>query len=340
MTEVSLKWYENFKIVNWVILLASSFCLIVHWLISRNFDAEISRSLLNVVLEELGLAGLIALILNLSIEWVNRKRHEHHQHSLLDELDIKHQETTIDLLKRSEEQQKETAKSLLIDVDKALFNRVYKRNIDESVFQQIEKHLLRADIMRRNFRSHFTVRLFPKDENLAVVEYVNDYRVFNVTNKPVNVSVVKAVVDVTPKYRGECKFTRITIGDEIFTEEQLVALVKEDDSRSFISLTIEKSVPPNDSIPVRIEYIKLAPADYVEVVITTVPMDGLHIAVTDPSEKFTIQAVSLHPESERPLTPNDRAVHKEWIIENAILPGQGIALLWHPTHSSSRTESV
>lgn len=110
------------------------------------------------------------------------------------------------------------------------------------------------------------------------------------------------------------------------------------DDRNFISLTISRLIPANDSINVALEYQKLAPMDSSEIIVTSVPMDEIMLEVVDTSELFTVEAMSLHPENEVLVTPSDHRHLMQWKIEHAILPGQGIVMMWH-VEKNPRTQS-
>jgi hypothetical protein len=148
----------------------------------------------------------------------------------------------------------------------------------------------------------------------------------------VTVAVAKATVDVTPIYKDHCKFTRVELGGEVIEGDKLEELVKHHEDRNFMSLVINRSVPPNDSFPVRVEYRKLAPLDYSEIICTTVPMDNLYLEVNTPDELFTVSALSLHPEDE--VLKYKEKHQSKWKIEQPILPGQGIVMMWHLTDKS------
>ncbi len=318
-------WYENFPVVSAVILVVSLVFLGLHWWTKTPATSKEEDSLLNFVLKEVGFAGLVAFILNLSIEWVNRKRHAGHQESLLARLEIKHEQTSAKLLK---------------DVNEHLFKTIYERNIDPSVFQQVEEHLLRAKVMRKEFIASFKITRFSKPgdklaERYVRIDFCNSYRIFNLTDKPIEVDVAKAIVDVTPNFKEDCYFKRVTLGAEELNRGALkeADCIKEMPNRNFITLHVKRTIPPADSLPVTVEYTKLAPLDYSEIVLTTVPMDGLMLEISDPEETFTTEALSLHPESENLLTPPDQKHLRKWKIDQAILPGQGIVMLWHPTEA-------
>lgn len=314
--------YENFPVVCWTIGIVSTIFLGIHWFVEQKTSSVYGHSMLNFILKELGFAGFIALILNLSIEWVNRKRHSSHQNALLEKLEVKHQQTSEKLLK---------------DVNEHLFKTIYERNIDPSVFQQVEEHLLRAKVMRKDFVASFKIKPFTNPQTLAASRYVqislvNRYRIFNLTDKPIQVDVAKVIVDVTPEFKSACFFKCVKLGEEVIESADLLkhGHVTPIPNRNLIYLHISRTVPPNDSLPVTIEYTKLAPLDYSEIVVTTIPMDGLTLEVSDPEEKFTVEAISLHPENETELTPSDQLHLRQWRIEHAILPGQGIVMMWHP----------
>jgi hypothetical protein len=329
------RWYEKFKQVNITLGLAASVLLAIHWSIETFATSEISGSLPNFILKELGMAGFIALLLNISIEYINRRREAIQQHELLSELEKKRLETSTQLLGDLEKKHAETSAKLVADVNEQLFKTVYQRNVDPAVFKQVEKHLLRSDIMRREFSVSFKLKRFldpTTSEPTMFVEltYCNDYRVINLTDNPVTVAVAKATVDVTPVYKDHCKFTRVDLGGEIIEGDKLDALVAKDGN--FMSLVINRSVPPNDTFPVRVEYRKLAPLDYSEIICTTVPMDNLSLEVNTPDELFTVSALSLHPEDG--VLKYSEKHQSKWKIEQPILPGQGIVMMWHLTDKS------
>jgi hypothetical protein len=325
---VEQPWYENFTWVSLAIGSAALFFLIAHWLIEQYTPAIYGESMLNFILKEAGMAGLIAVFLNVSIEWINRRRHAMHQQSLLEELEKKHAETT---------------KKLLVEVNAQLFKTVYQRNIDSAVFQQVEKHLLRSDVMRRQFEVSFVLERFLepntfKPTEFVMLKYRNDYHVVNLTDKPVVVDVVKAMVDVTPSYKESCKFTRVVLGNETVSDEELRKSVTNHDHRNLMTVKINRSVPANDTLRVSVEYCKLAPLDYYEIVCSTVPMDGLALEVITPDQLFTVEAISLHPEDE--VVKVAGKLQSKWCIEHAILPGQGIAMMWHLTDKTLQKDAA
>jgi hypothetical protein len=320
-------WYENFRVVSFTLGMVSLILIGIHWYLDQHTSTSIGKSLFSYIFKDAGIAGLIALFLNISIEWINRKRHTNNQDYLLAKLEEKHEETS---------------KSLLTSVNKQLFKTVYERNIDPAVFDQVEKHLLRAETMRKDFLASFKVSPFldptsGEATNFVKIEFCNTFRLFNLTDKPIEVVVAKAIVDVTPLYRDSCYFKKVTLGAEIIDKDALADThVKVAPGRNLLKLEIKRIVPPDDSLPVEIEYCKLAPVDYSEIVLTTIPMDGLTLEVSDPQEIYTVDAVSLHPEDEILKTPKDQRHLLRWKIEHAILPGQGIVMFWHPASTISQ----
>lgn len=320
-----LKWYEQFKIVNGVLAVASLFLLVIYWSVNEHVSSErggVLVTFLAFLAKEVGMAGLIALFLNLSIEWVNRSRHYSQQSLLLEALEQKH---------------RETSEILLNNVNKQLFETIYKRNVDSDVFSQVEEHLLKADTMRREFSAAFTLQPFfyeGRQTEFVKLRFRNSYKVCNLTKDPVFAPVVRIVLDVTPCFAEHSKFKRIKVGKEILSESDLKGVVRSIPDRDFISIVVEREVPPMGELPIEIEYEKLAPLNYVEIVTTTVAMDGLNIEIIDQSEFFTVDAISLHPVDERRKTPIGNPVSSQWILDKPILPGQGIVLLWHPKNAA------
>ncbi|UCU94452.1 hypothetical protein [Hydrogenophaga taeniospiralis] len=328
-----LKWYENFKHVSWVLLVSSLIFLSLHWFIEEH--STYGKSLASYLFKDAGIAGLIALILNLSIEWINRKRHQSHQDTLINELQQKYQSITDKLLSDLEQKHQSTSAELLSGVTKKLFQTVYERNVDPEVFRQVDMHLLKAESMRRAFHADFKLRRFldpatNQATNFVVLDFCNDFKVVNLTSRVIEADVAKALVDVTPQYKDHCYFKRVTIDGQEFSRQSLATLGHTTTDNNYLTLSIKQNIQPGDIKTVRIEYTKLAPLDYNEIVVTTIPMDGISLTVSDPEEFFTVSAVSLHPANEKQITPKDQRHLCRWEIESAILPGQGILMLWHP----------
>jgi hypothetical protein len=333
----SARWYEQFKFVCFLIGLVAVLLLAIHWILITYSPKHIADSYISFLFKEAGMAGLIALFLHVSIEWITRRREQLHRSALISSLEEKHQQTSNALLIALDEKHRSTSAKLLDDVNQQLFRTVYKRNIAPAVFEQVEKHLLRSDIMRKDFSAYFEIRPFIDPQTKASTQFVelyfcNEYVVQNLTDSPIEAEVVRAIVDVTPIYRDQCYLKQITLGEETIDKEALIGkgYVQQVENRNLIKAYIKRTIVGNDAMRVRFEYVKLAPIDYSEIVITTLPMDGLVLEVNNPTGSFTIGAVSLHPEDAMLLTPEDRQHLQKWKIDHAILPGQGIALMWHP----------
>ncbi len=73
----STRWYEDIRPISCVIAAASVACLAVHWGLDQFASPRVAKSLISYLLKDAGIAGLVALFLNLSIEWVNRKSMRH-----------------------------------------------------------------------------------------------------------------------------------------------------------------------------------------------------------------------------------------------------------------------
>lgn len=321
----NLKWYERLRWVSSALLVSSIILISIYWAAHRYFASEYANSLPIFILKELGMAGFVALILNISIEWVNRARHVAHQNSLLEELEKKHVDTS---------------KRLLTDVNEQLFQTVYKRNIDSRVFDQVEKHLLKASTMRRDFEVHLTLEPFLKNGNVTEfvkITLINKYKLVNLTNDAISGSVLSIVVDITPDHKEQCKFKCLVVGDTRFEEPDLDKMVVE--NQSTINLKYAHSIPANDSIEISVSYEKLAPLDYNEVIITTISLDNLKLSVVDPQNAFTVSTVSLHPEDGIRKSPIDQKYLTNWEIESPVLPGQGIVVMWYP-NTPKKTQPI
>ena len=285
---------RHFIWVNFVILLSSIMSI---WF-SSTFEDE---AIFKAIFKEVGMAGLVAFVLNFSIEFVNRKKHE----------------------------------VFVEEIGNNLFKAVYGRNIDKNITTQLDKHVFFSDCIRRDYCVDIA---FTKENNGQVVmSGCVTFEVENVTNHKKKIPVVKAVLDTMEEVNIEL----IQVGDSVIFrhgqeeseledephagEDERLSIKKVGD---VMALTYSAELQPNQRIRVAQKYSKVVPDHYNETFSTTIPLDTFRLKVMDATGlNLKIMAVSVHPEDEKEI-PTANPLHREWHINDVILPGQGIVLGW------------
>jgi hypothetical protein len=295
---VNEKFYQNFTIVNLAILLASIFLLFLYWVLHEYFEPTIKNSYFALICKEIGMAGLIALILNISIEFVNRKKHN------------------------------EDKEELISLISKELFKAVYGRNIDKSIVTQLDNYLFSSMCIRRGYRNLIQLNMVSGGDNsMATFTSSVSYLIENVTSKRVSIPLVKCVIDSVDS-NGFNSFKKMSINGKDFLGDDLAQYINPSADKRVTNLFYEDYLEPKSSIEVSYEFERLVHARSSEAIVTTIPMDSFELNVIDKNESFKIDAFSLHPLDEALVI--DNGVLKEWRINDSIIPGQGFLLIWEP----------
>ncbi len=320
------QWYEQLSIVSVLILILSLALLWVHHHLGHREGYEY----LSTLAKEAGFAGLVALFLNLSIEWVNRRKHAEQESALVNVLDAKHQERIENLLETLDQKYEETTNGLL----KSLFRTVYNRNIDEGVFKIVEDHVLKKDLMRKRYKFSIVIRPLKDQEDTDLVDLTFDiqFDAVNISNTTYDGPLLGTTIDVTPEHEDECRFLKASIGNVVYEGESLDKLVEKDKDGSTWLLKIAGTVGVGEQVPVTLRYKKVGRRVYTEVICSIVQMDGIEVDVLSMAKSLSFNAVSLHPEDARP-TSLPKPEFMSWRLDHAVLPGQGMVVFWHPTRT-------
>jgi hypothetical protein len=348
------KLYEYLWFVSFVSLSLALSLLTLHHRWEHSTDPDLV--FLATVAKEAGLASFVAFFLNLSVEWINRRRHIEQEASLVALIDSKHQERIESLLGglRQEHQdllrafgdaiekqhQTHTGK-LLDDLNKKynetseallrnVFKTVYERYIEPGVFEVIEAHVLRKDVMRKDYKSSLTIGKFAGEnpENFVNLCFANTYEVVNLTDRTIDNPVVLSMIDITPGYEENCKFISAVVDGEKYSERDLAPFITS--SGAFQKLVISHKLLPRASVKVTVLYNKVGPRNFAEVICTTIQMDSFVMETISHDPELQVLAMSLHPEPEEHLPHPVDAGYTTWKINHAILPGQGMVVFWHP----------
>jgi len=332
------KFYEKFGIVSLLTFVVACILLDVDrtldqvtipWLKALpNYDTAYLSILefIAFIAKESGFAVLVAFFLNLSVEWINRRHHAEQEQSLVSLLDTKHQNRMNELLVELAKKYDERTTKLLKDV----FQTVYERYIEKGVFKVIDDHVLKKNLMRKNYKVSMTISPIAEVTNIVNLEFNIQFDAVNLTQQEITLPVCGTMIDVTPEHEEKCKFVRARIGGRAYDEGELMAMVQRDSEKAQWSLKVTGTIPAHGSVPIELVYKKVGPRDYSEVICSVVQMDSMEIDVLLTDDSLDVNAVSLHPEDERRTSPADRKMFTSWKIDHAILPGQGAIVFWHP----------
>ncbi|MBL8277762.1 MAG: hypothetical protein JNL93_13760 [Pelomonas sp.] len=330
-------WYERFRVVCLTIALSAVVLFAAHHYLSLHFK-EYPGPYLALFCKELAFAAVVALFLNLSIEWVNRRRHDDQQAGMLKAIDDAFNARQESLLEEIHKKYKETADALLVDV----FATVYKKNFEPRIFKVVEKHILNQNLIREDYRVGIRIDNLPPDvhsqfPNMVKLTFTISFRLRNTTNKLIkHAPVVPAYIDVTPGLEAHCKFISARIDRRNYQGALLDQHITVPEGAPALQLMLAEELEPAGIREVLLRYEKVAPQDYSEVVCCTTQMDGMDISVLCLEPALAVHAVSLHPESEEARVSNKGPEICEWRINHGILPGQGVVVFWYPARDRAQ----
>jgi hypothetical protein len=311
------------------------FLLLLHYHVM--YSAEPAMKILSIVSREAGFACLVAFFLSLTVEWVNRRRHAEAEASLVNRVDAKHQERIDALLKSLEGKHEATSKELLKDV----FKTVYERNIDAGIFKVVDDHILKKNLLRKGYKCSITVEPLTAEGDvpgplpLVKLTFQISYLAVNITDQPIQETILKACVDITPEHEERCRFVRASIDGQDYSSGELEPFLRKDIGNAVWILEIPGPIDKRKEVPVYFEYCKVAPNHNSEVICSTVPMDGLEWDVLLRDGSLDVNSMSLHPENEVRVSAPNRKEFSAWRLNHAILPGQGVVVFWHPKRLSA-----
>lgn len=284
------------------------------------FDFRIGCGTLNwlaLFFKEIGFAGLVAVILNISIEAFNRRRHQKEKIDLISELNDHHKKLKNDL-----------SHSIANDV----FSTVYKRNIPEKMFHEVEYLLLKQNLHRSSFRVKFSVTRQGVRAGKVLLKRSQAYTFTNISGADCEIPIA-FVSDAPPDTK--CYFSYdLTIKNDGKTETYALndmlknGLAKYEKGFYYVSipLKIRKGAAAN------IEETSVALRELIgsEAVVSYYPSDDMELTVSTPQCDFDISTESLHLRDVEQDEFDGDEQRRKWVLRYPILPGQGLMIMWQP----------
>jgi hypothetical protein len=248
------------------------------------------------LISELSKALMIAVVLNLGVEFFTRQRHEALETATIERINS--------------------------EVSKDLLTRVFNENLPANVVKQIRLHLFTAHVCKTYWRVHYSleVKQDPNDASKQIVFWTatDDYTLKNMDRQAVKHSIQ---MEVEPsEYVELWHITGLSV------EGKQVPCNESRDGRK-VSVAHEVTLQPQQEMNVKTIQTGAGALHAHEVICSSLAVEKLTLIVKHPAE-LRINATSLHPVDETRLQDSAEGENR-WELE-AILPGQGIEVLWCP----------
>lgn len=369
------QWYEKPFIVNAIIVAVSILLLLSHIALKHSSPVVIApeqhsssateptqsdgegkaavadamfelsyREIFSELARDLGIAGFIAFVLNISIETFTRRRHRVQEQNLISQMDNQRTSLLAELEGKRQEmietinaQHKTSGRELLEAVNKELFAAVYKRNIPHVVFTQVERSLLKCDFYRPVYKARYSIKRLSDitgldgDSDFVMLNAIHHYEVQNISDTDAQYKI-DAVIDISPHADAKrYKISSVMIDKKPINSEVLEKdHIRIDEKRRLLIFECGVQIKKGDSLEVDVEYQQIHRIDASEVICSVLPMASLHLEILIPNEDFEVKATSLHPEPEELVSSPHETNFKAWAIPHGIFPGQGIYISWYP----------
>ncbi|TFZ44639.1 hypothetical protein E5C33_13380 [Stenotrophomonas maltophilia] len=277
---------------------------------------SVSPGLLKIVgvfFKEVGLAAMVAVIINFSIEAFNRKRHQQEKDELIHAIDLAHSSQREAQIKA---------------INQQIFQTVYERNIPNKLFKEIEEQLLRSNFLRVD--SEYLLIIEPFDKMYAKIRLRHRYKVVNIGAATSNYAL-RVGFDVIKAMSGHYKVLSLSIGTESLSAQALVPIpLAKTEMHDWWEVKMDRPIPPELPVECMLEYVRLSPMVGKEAICTLMPTERMSVQVIDKTGHFSIRAMSLHPRPEIDRMPDKSSGVHLWELDGALFPGQGFLIDWMP----------
>jgi hypothetical protein len=255
------------------------------------------RGLISTVIHELGTAVLIGALLNLSMEHFNRRRHQ----------------DTIDQVKES------------------VLTAALKRSLPEAVFREVDDSILKCGTYRKNHRICYTLeRLQPalgRPVNTVLLSARASYELVN-TSHVAQAVPIKVAIDRNADHVADSGIDYFAIDGTKIEDALLADMVEEDLVNRCFVLTHSVRLDSGKSCRVELHYRQAQSKHNFETLCELIPTTELYVEVFVPRDNFEVRAMSLHPRDPVQDIMHDGVHRFAWHMPCAVLPGQGLLLMW------------
>ena len=262
------------------------------------------RPLFEALTLELGIAGIIALILIFTFEKVTKTERE------------------------------EATEKQIQDITQNLFNAIFKRYIPDSVFSEVERSLFTSDVIRTNYNVDYhisdvdEIKDFPSQDtsNHLRCSITSSYDLKNITDKEIE-HTIKGFIElpIDESLQKFVKFTEFSVDNEV----QNIDTKDNTNTGDHIVLTNKVKIGPKSKVSIKSRFITIKRKVDSEIWSSRIPSDGIKITVSSPPS-ITVKASANHSSKLNHSKRNDSNIirSQEWSINTGIFPHQSIIFWW------------
>jgi hypothetical protein len=298
------------KLIYGIVVLVSALFIAASVIVDLLFT-QISIRVAAGFFKELGFAGLIAVIIIITVEHFNRRRQRFEMENL--------------------------SSAILKDVYKA----VYQKYIPPPVFEQVDNCLMKANVYRDNYKVTYTLHDMPKQEDTdsgpkdgtngshlghLLCEVHTSYRLQNLAPRqivhPIQIDLERPIEDALAPF---CRILSIKIDDRSLSAKEITDHTTDDGSQ--IKFKYECEIPRDRSIFVRTRAELVKRDTDVEIYGSYLPSDGIDLTVDTAGKNIDVRAHAFHPESLECCDPPSRYT-KAWRLTSGIFPYQALVFWW------------
>lgn len=295
------------------------------------------KELYSHLVRDIGIAGLVAFGLSLTVERVSKKEFIH--------LANEQRDSFIEEFNKEVDKDREARQTLfntMIEDEKNVIKRnvfeyVYGHGLPPAIIREIDAQILRSHFVRDTLNVKHT--LLPYDKSQEFIKIITENR-FIVRNLMMEEKIFEwsAMIESEPRpeFHGDAKFTKLIIQNE----SESVNLSEPE----LLQQSDRNKVPGHIVIP---KNIKMKPGSSVEVIClmqTIMPKNnGYDIFISAPAPTMQLDLrvdvvdlnliVHAYPfHRDNLIKDTDHQIHKNsyhWKLNSPVLPHQGCYLCWH-----------
>jgi len=258
---------------------------------------------LRLLLLELGIAGIIALILIFTIEKITK-----------------------------EEREKAT-KSQIQDITENLFNAIFKRYIPDSVFSEVERCLFSSDVVRTNYRVDYDIgdisqiNNFPDDDkqNYLACSIRTSFDLKNISDKEIEYDVRSFIeLPMDEKLQKFVNFQSFSVDN---VDIGITGVEKSDGSHTILTKSVK--IGPKSKVSIVTKYATIKRKTDSEIWASLIPSDGIKIAISSPPS-IQVKASANHSTKliHSLISSTNIITKQEWSINTGIFPHQSVIFWW------------
>jgi len=265
-----------------------------------------------IVFKELGLAAMVAVTINFSIEAFNRKRHEEEKKDLIETINETH---------------KNQREAQIKAINERIFQTVYERNIPGGFFKAIEEHMLKSNFLRIN--SEYELEINNHGEDHVEITSRHTFFIQNISSGAA-VYVMKLGFDVIKSLKENYNIKTLSIGAST-SPLPITPVVKDKTGmHEWWEVQFDRKLEKDETARCVVEYVRISTKTGKEAICAMLPTQKMSIRLIDMTRSLSIRAMTLHPRPEIERRVDEKGGRYHWEIDGALFPGHGFLIDWAP----------